>query len=266
MYDKPARYSQLNLTNLPARRWPVMMGAAFLLAGLAGCAGTGDLGRKPESVVDDKLIPIVSKIATHVREQPVSWYRFTESEQRLRQEADQLATPAGRPIFLERTIRRVERAKLVSNLIDWNSPERYNTRLQRQKFPNGRNRVRRVMTHMLDDSHFMLRFERAMAEVLRADRSRAAHLRRNHDYPISERRNAETRIIENQGVMRDTIKVMNRRIDAYDEALHRTPLRFPGTNMKPPRRLLLDLQDYTKRLAARLAESRIAESRAPAIL
>ena len=252
MHDKLARTSTFDQLGALAQKAVKACACLIVLSIPIGCAETGDFGRKPYSVLDDKIIPTVAKGVAQTREQPVSWFRYTEAEKNLRNEAEKLVTPYGRHVFLERSIRRVERANLVSNRVDWNSPERYTARLDREKFDSGRSRVRTIMSHMQDDGHFMLRFEKAMVKVLRADRSRAEHLRINRDYPPAERANARNRIKENRAVMAETISIMNRRIDAYDEALHITPLRFPGTGMGPARKLLLDLEDYTKSLAQRL--------------
>ncbi len=243
---------------------PIVLALALALQ--AGCSTPGDLGRKPESVFDDKIIPAISRGVAKSHNRPVSHYRHTEAEQRLRAAAEQLVTPYGRPAFMERTMRRIERADLIKARADWNSPGRYVARLDREKFKDGENRVRVISAHMRDDRHFLRRFEQAMAEVLRADRSRARHLRVNPDYPIRERRDAETRIEENRAVMARTLAVMDRRVLAYDEALHLTPLRFPGTNMKPARRQLLDLQEYQRLLARRLPPGSVRLAGGPAPL
>ncbi len=204
--------------------WITLSGIA-----LSGCGGQGDFGRKPYSVIDDKILPLAGKIITHARKKPVSWYSLTYAEGQLRNAAERLVIPHGKPVFLEGTIRRVERVDLVGNKIAWNTPERYLARIKREKFASSSTRIAFIGGHIQDDIAAFKDFRTYARQVFRADAKRRDALKNNNDFTSNEITNATSRIIENRQLVLRTLKALDLRMRGYDKALRRTLLIYPDT-------------------------------------
>ncbi len=225
--------------------WITLSGAV-----LVACGGQGDFGRKPYSVLDDKILPVAGKIITHAREKPVSWYSLTYAERQLRNASERLVIPHGKPVFLEGTIRRVERVNLVGNKITWNTPERYLARIKRKKFADAATRVAFIGGHIQDDMSAFKDFRTYARRVYRADIKRRKALKNNNDFTRNETINATSRIIENRQIVLKTLKALDLRMRGYDKALRRTLLIYPDAGIDENGAKLLTLKTRVDAFAA----------------
>ncbi len=224
---------------------------ALLGAGVSACSGTGDFGRKPYSVLDDKIIPVISKGAKQSRGKPVSWYPLTAAERRMRQSADSLVMPYGRPVFLEPSIRRIERAAMLTNTIAWNAPERYLSRLKREKFASGEARIRFIEKHILQDQWQFRNFTTQVWHVIAADKKRLAALFAMRDKRLEDFDNTLGRVAENRSIIRVTLRALALRMRGYDKALRLTQLQYPDISIDETGAKLIELKSQADKTAAR---------------
>ncbi len=224
---------------------------ALLSVSVSACAGKGDFGRKAYSVLDDEIIPAASKVTGQIRKKTVSWYPLTHDERQMRNISWSLITPYGKPVFLEKTIGRIEDAGLVSNTIAWNSPERYLARIKREKFSNGNARVGFIRKHIRDDQWQFDRFKPLVRRVFQADAKRLAALERMRDKGPSEYDNALGRVKENRRVVSKTLHALDLRLRGYDKALRQTQLQFPEADINRAGAMLVELKSQRDRFAAR---------------
>ncbi len=243
---------------------------ALLGAGVSACSGTGDFGRKPYSVLDDKIIPAFAKGVRQGGGGPVSWYPLTSAERRMRQLSDTLTTPYGRPLLPEPASNRTGRAGPLANTITRNAPQKYLLRLKREKFASGEARIGFIEKHIQQDQWQFRNFTTQLWRVIAADKKRLAALSSMRDKRREDLDNTLGRVAENRSIARETLRALALRMRGYDKALRLTQLQYPDISIDKTGAILIELKSQADKTAARarpyLSKGRRRDGRGPVAL
>ncbi len=219
----------------------------FLL--LAGCAVKGDFGRYPYSVIDDKALPLVNRLAREIKGKPVSWQTLTADEESLRVHGFALIRAEGLWLGIEATVMRIEASGIFNKTHDWNRPDRYLNRLNSRHFASFEARLAHIHGHIGNDLFHVAAFLKAMQGVLALDRHRQVVMRRDrHAFSPEIRRTFRARMEENRLVVSKTRRALKEKIAGYQLALEDSRLRGPDGRLASIRADLSRLRNRLRRL------------------
>lgn len=200
---------------------------SLIAAGLAGCAQTGDFGRKNPNVVGETILPTAGAALAYARGEPVSLYRQTDDEKEMRDLAWGVVMPPLETQWRHRVLAELRRTRILP--ADYVRIDRrsYVRNLLGADYRSSVARYRRLKDDVTADMYRIEPFFRSAARVDADDRVRRRALDGVPDVRPDERENALARIEENGLMIAWAKESFEDRLAAYRYALDRLILETP---------------------------------------
>ena len=213
--------------------------AVFALAILSGCSTNGDFGRVRQSLQNDDIHAWLGPAAYRPPVQPAWKHQLTDDERRLRDYAYPLIEP---PYDRNRWYSAISEYGLSSR--PWPYPERtaYASRLFTTAYRSQTGRYGRLIEDIRNDVTRLDPFFSTARTVSDLDRKREKSLSYVSGLSREELLNTNTRIRENDAIIRWVKESVNERVESYRIALERLVIAAPSPIAVEAERALTLLQ------------------------
>ena len=210
------------------RRLPVLCVAAIAIAvTVAGCAPTGDFGRRQPSYFHDTVIPAVRTAAHDIRGKLSSRYPYTADEERMRALSHNLIHVDRKKSIDRYLASGVQDLGIAESRYEENRRIANNTgKSAYERQPPSRRPYTLLNVVRADIWDFRL-FGNSVELVYAADARRRRAILKREDVPSSDLHNAIGRINENRRVVNQTLLAVRNRVDEYRLELRRSILEYP---------------------------------------
>lgn len=201
--------------------------ALFLAIPLAivACAPQGDLGRPAPSLLTDRALPFVGRIAAELRGEPASWMILTDDERELRRRAWRFLMPAHEGQSIEAAIAELSRARVLPPL---SAPvEGYHHALVASRGDSPAPLFRRIAEDAQADRALLPPFLAIATRVMEADEARLKMLLHVTTLVEGEARAAAARVAENRCLVAWVRDEAGARAGRYRYALERLAIAAP---------------------------------------
>ncbi|MCC2110776.1 MAG: hypothetical protein KDJ16_01935 [Hyphomicrobiales bacterium] len=195
---------------------------------LAACARpVGDFGRARPSVIHDKIMPAIGLGSANGREEPVSLFRFTDDEKRMRDMSWAIVRPPHADDWYAANLIELERTRILGPVDLSLDPRSYYEMLRREPYRSSEARYSRVANDADADAEGVRPFYTIVCRVFEADRERLRVARGLPDLSAEEAANVEARVWENRNVAAWGWRALEFRVAAYRYALERLQIETP---------------------------------------
>lgn len=188
---------------------------------------TGDFGRARPSVLHDRLLPDIGKIAASQRHEPRSDLDMTDAEKELRRRSWAIVMPNGPRPDYERALVELRRTRILP--AHWTQLDRttYAIRLSAEPHASATTRYMRLRDDIEKDRALIPAFFQLAGQVIDMDGIRERTLDSLAVVAPRERENAMARIAENRIVIWWTHQELKERVNRYAYALERLLIETP---------------------------------------
>jgi len=233
-------------------RWhayPAKAGLVSLLAGLpallSACAGGGDFGRSPPSVVNGDLLPVAGTFAAAGRGEPASAAMLTDDEVVLRDRAYRYLSPFFPEWTLPSILAELRRTRILPADALVVRPSSYYDALMSVGWRSSHAPYRRLFDDIAADTALLPPFFAVAAEVKRIDGIRMVGLGQMRIVGAA-REEALVRVAENEELVHWVRVALAARIRAYRYALYRLLLAIPEEDGVAAERRLAALEEASR--------------------
>ncbi len=213
-----------------SERRPLFSCLALLVCVLtiAACARpVGDFGRARPSVIHDEIMPAIGLGSAIGRGEPVSLFRFTDDEKRMRDMSWAIVRPPHVDDWYAANLIELERTRILGPVDLTLDPRVYYELLRREPYRSSEARYARVANDADVDAEGVRPFYTVVCRVFEADRERLRVARSLPDLTPEEAADVEARIWENRNVAAWAWRSLEFRVAAYQYALERLQIETP---------------------------------------
>ena len=217
-----------NLNSKQPRSPAVCLAAAIAIAVMAaGCAPTGDFGRRQPSYIHDKVIPAVRTAVHDLRGKLSSRYPYTADEERMRALSHNLIHVDRKKSIDRYLASGVQDLGIAESRYEENRRIANNTGKSAYERQPPSRRPYTLLNVVRADIWDFRKFGNSVELVYAADARRRRAILKREDVPSSDLHNAIGRINENRRLVNQTVLAVRNRVDEYRLELRRSILEYP---------------------------------------
>lgn len=226
-----------------------ILAASLALAGLAGCAERGDLGRPRASLWNDTILPTAGSLAARGREEKVSSFHLTDDEAELRNRSWNFITPAHERSWFDAQVSELARTRVIPVSEQSVDIAAYHAALTGGSYLSPASRYNRLADDILADRSLFVAFANVAGKVTTADRARMQAVGRSKSISWEAAADADARVTENEGLILWVCERVRYRTSSFRYAFDNLVVETPGHGGLRPERALLGLEETAARLA-----------------
>ena len=224
---------QMHLSTIKAHKFKLckrlyLIGGAFALVVLSGCAETGDFGRPKNSTWNNTILPTAGNLIARARNEAVSSFEFTDDEQELRNRAWRFIMPAHERSYFDKIVAQLAYNRILPPQYVETDPQTYRHALHRGAYRSQVPRYQRLMEDVQADSLLIRDFKRIAHRVQRGDDIRCEMIVKLSQLQPDDERNARDRIAENNALIAWVHYQIPERLKSYRFTLERLVIETPS--------------------------------------
>ena len=204
---------------------------------LCACVQQGDFGRPARSAWNG-LVDTTGSLAARERDEPASWFPFTDDERTLRDRAWRFLMPAESRGLFDDALANLTRSRVLP--ANWRTPDpgAYHAGLLSEAFRSPVSRYRRLSEDTTADARLIPPFGSLAVRVVETDALRLRGLPFAKSLDDYEVRQAAMRVAENRCLIAWVCLEAARRAERYRYALEHLLAEVPGPEAVPAERAL----------------------------
>jgi hypothetical protein len=203
-------------------------GAGILFAAaLSGCVERGDFGRPRSSIWNDTILPFAGNVAAASREEAVSYFIYTDSENELRDRAWRFLMPAHERAIFQEQVSELSRTRVLPRMARLQGDASYFNVLRWSRGSSPSPMFRRIGEDAAADRQLIPEFVALAERVLASDEARLKLLVHVRDLDEAQVQNAVARVAENRCLVAWVYAEAQGRAKRYRHALERLAIEAP---------------------------------------